>query len=1119
MSAADFVHLRLHSEFDVRRGCARLSGDDSAIALAAQQGAPALALTDTNVMFGAIKFYQNCRRHGVKPIIGCELRVHEKRDFYLLLLCATAAGYVNLCRLLSRAHAAGGWAREEWMTPEATKGLIALSGGRRGEIGALALHGKQKRALARAGEWAARFPQSFYLETWRAGGDDNALTKALAALAQKAGLPLLATHPIQCARAEDAEALAARMCIAAGGKLDDPRREKPFSPEPHMLSAAAMREKFADLPGAIANTAEVAKRCNFMFEFGKTRLPSLGQGEDSNAVLLRLAEAGLAKKIPDAPEAYRERLRYEAGVIAKMGFSDYFLIVTDFIGWAKKEGIPVGPGRGSGAGSLAAFALDITTLDPIKYGLLFERFLNPQRVSMPDFDVDFCVDGRDAVIDYVGEKYGETQVSQIVTFGGIGARGAIRDTGRVMGLPYGYCDKIARMVPEELNISLADSLKKSDELAAVQKTEEGGRLLALAAKVEGLPRNIGTHAGGVLITPRPLEEYCPRIVAADTQTAVSQFDMNDIEKIGLVKFDFLGLRTLTILNNAERQLRESGAAAADFSLENIPMDDEAVYRLYADGKMVGVFQCESAGMRDLMRRLRPDRFEDIIALMALFRPGPLSSGDTDKYIRHKKQAGEDWRQELLPVMREALAETYGVFVYQEQVMDVARRLAGYSPGEADLLRRAMGKKKEDEMARQRERFVAGAQKLNGVERRDASAIFDNISGFAGYGFNKSHAAAYALLSYRTAYLKARYPAHFLAAAMTAEAMSSDRVAQLAADAKRNGIEVLPPRVNHDGAHFVARQSAGGKMQICCGLRAVRGLGDAAIKEIIDARPAGGFADLADFCRRVPAVHSDVGQQLIAAGAMDDLHPNRAALAAALPLLQEANNGGGGLFGDAAAPQDAPPWSKKQTLRAERAALGFCLSGAFYDLHANALALTPQIPKAEEARPTRLVGVLARVVKPQQLGGRGYGIVVLTNQDGEEMEARADAELFRRFPDCITGEDAMVIEGETTQTRRGDWLVRARRLYTLDEFFAGRLRALRFRADGGVAVAALSAALPPQNGGNGGGCKIVVDYADGEIACECDLGENYAVGRAVAERLRALAGVKEMKAEFAPPSAH
>ena len=1132
--SADFAHLRLHSEYDVYKGVARLSGEDGIAAAAAAMQQPALALSDTGCLFGAVKFYDSCRAKGVKPLIGCELKVSEKNETYLLLLCASREGYINLSRLLSRAAEQGGWANEQWLDAETTAGIIALSGARRGDIGAFAMRGREETALQRAREWAARFPGRFYLEVWRADGvddstvasgavngvadgmlgrdrssNDDAIATVTAELGKLADLPLVATHPVQCSHPEDVEVLKARLCIASGKQMTDPTCPRPLSPEPYLLPTARMREKFADFPGAVENSLEIAKRCNFSFDFSQTHLPSLAKsgGKTAADILRRAAADGLEQKNPSPPPHYLERLRYELDIIADMGFADYFLIVMDFIRWAKRRDIPVGPGRGSGAGSLVAYALDITTLDPIEYGLLFERFLNPERVSMPDFDIDFCIDGRDDVIQYVSEKYGSERVSQIVTFGTIGARGAVRDVGRVLGMPYGYCDSIARMVSSTPGVRLKEALKESPDLAEEQKEEGGGRLLRLAMKVEGLPRNIGTHAGGVLIAPSPLEEYCPRTVAADTQTAVSQFDMKDIEKIGLVKFDFLGLRTLTILAHAENYLRAAGLVAPDFSLENIPLDDASVYELYACADTTGVFQCESDGMRELMQRLRPDRFDNIVALMALYRPGPLNSGIAESYIQRKN--GNEAVTYPHEAVRPALAETYGLCVYQEQVMEIARQVAGYSLGEADLLRRAMGKKKEDEMAAQRARFIDGSE--GKLSRPAAGNLFDDIEKFSGYGFNKSHAAAYAMLSYRTAYVKKHYPAAFFAAVLSAECGDSDRVRLLVTSARARNINILSPDVNKSRHDFYAVGDT-----IHYGLEAIKGLGRAAVNEIITTRGSRPFADVFDFSARLAdsvQLGAAAAEMLAAAGAFDSLHENRAAVLATLPT---AATGGGGLFAMSNELAAVPPWTPQEKLLRERTALGFCLTGSFYQLHEKILALLPlshrRLSDVEPQQRVCIAGLYMGSVTPRWMRARGFGLLVLEDNSGR-MEVRTDEAVMKALPKINSDEDVLIIEGGAQNGgQRRQLSVSANHVLPLDDYISQRLRRLIIACTTAAAVETVSKTLLPAEEG-GGGCEIIVRCRDKAITCDCSLGGGWPVSLLTLRRLLELKGVEVLKLEI------
>src|SRR3954449_8786840 len=766
MPTPRFVHLRLHSEFSVSDGIVRL---DQALSRAAADGMPALALTDLANLFGLVKFYGAARGVGVKPIIGadCWLQNPADRDkpARMLLLCTLRAGYLRLCDLLSRA-----WLRNQYRAraeiarawlEEGTEGLIALSGAAAGDVGQALAAGNAEAAERLARGWAELFPGRYYIEVQRAGfAQGEALVGRSVALAGRLALPVVATHPVQFLERGDFKAHEARVCIAQGYVLADQRRPKLFTAEQYFKRQHEMAELFADLPQALENSVEIARRCNLEIQLGKSRLPAFPTppGVTIDDFLRGEAHAGLARRFDKLALAeaekprYRERLEFEIRTIVQMGFSGYFLIVADFINGARAvrepsfpHGVPVGPGRGSGAGSLVAYSLGITDLDPLRYDLLFERFLNPERVSMPDFDIDFCQDGRDRVIEYVKAKYGAECVSQIATFGTMAARAVVRDCGRVLDLGYNFCDQIAKLIPVQpgKTITLEDAREMEPLLAEREKNEDEVReLLELGEKLEGMVRNVGMHAGGVLISPGRLTDFCPLYAAEGTQHAISQLDKDDVEAIGLVKFDFLGLTTLTVLDWAERSVRAMGSP--EFALARIPLDDAPTYQLLSAGNTTAVFQLESRGMRDLIRRARPDRFEDVIALVALYRPGPMDL--IPDFIARKH--GEQRVDYLDPRLQPILGPTYGIMVYQEQVMQIAQVIGGYTLGGADLLRRAMGKKKPEEMAQQRDIFIAGAEK-NGLSRAKATQLFDLMEKFAGYGFNKSHAAAYALLAYQT----------------------------------------------------------------------------------------------------------------------------------------------------------------------------------------------------------------------------------------------------------------------------------------------------------------------------------------------------------------------------------
>ena len=792
MSQPSFIHLRLHSEFSIVDGTVRIG---EAVEAAKHDGMPALALTDLNNIFGLVKFYLAARSKGIKPIVGCDVFISNEAErdlpFRLLLLCQSHAGYLRLCDLLTRAYLENQnkgrpEIRKEWLQG-GTEGLIALSGAHLGEVGTTLLNGNAARARVLAQEYAGLFPQRFYLEVQRCGfAREEVHVRETVKLAAELALPVVATHPVQFLGLDDYRAHEVRVCIAEGYVLNDKRRVKTFTPQQYFKTQAQMSELFTDLPEALANSVEIVKRCNLTLTLGKPYLPDFPtpagmtlddflRSESEAGLLLRMAvlypvEQTRAEKMPE----YSARLAFEIATIIKMGFPGYFLIVADFIRWAKANGVPVGPGRGSGAGSLVAYCLSITDLDPLRYELLFERFLNPERVSMPDFDVDFCQDGRERVINYVKQKYGAASVSQIVTFGTLSSKAVIRDVGRVMDFPYGLCDRLSKLVPLEgvKPVSIRKAREMEPEFNSIVGSEEGvGDLLELCESLEDLTRNVGMHAGGVLISPGKLSDFCPLYCAEGSENAVSQFDKDDVEKVGLVKFDFLGLRTLTTIDWAVRYVRRMEVAELPFNIDTIPLDDKPTYKLLKAANTTAVFQLESPGMKKLIVKLEPDTFEDIVALVALYRPGPLESGMVEDFINRKHgRAKADY---FHPDLEVSLKPTYGVIVYQEQVMQIAQIIGGYSLGAADILRRAMGKKNLEEMAQQRSIFVEGAVKRE-IKETLATQLFDLMEKFAGYGFNKSHSAAYALVSYQTAYLKAHYPAAFMAATLSSDMDNTDK---------------------------------------------------------------------------------------------------------------------------------------------------------------------------------------------------------------------------------------------------------------------------------------------------------------------------------------------------------
>ena len=1064
-----FVHLRLHTEFSVVDGTNRI---DELAKAAAKDGQPALAITDLSNLFGAIKFYKEMRGKGVKPILGAEVFVEGEAGAApsrILLLVQGHQGYLNLSELLARA-----WTRNvvkaqaictwEWLQ-ELGEGLIAIAGAQAGPVGQALMKGDDAGAAHLALRLAGIFPHRFYMEVQRAGrADDEAHVVAAVQLAARLNLPVVATHPVQFATADDYEAHEARVCISEGEILGNQRRVRKFTREQYFKSSAQMQALFEDLPAALANSVEIARRCNISLVLGKPQLPNFPIPPVNGQVLsvedyfrhvsfegledrLRLLFPDEAKRNAQRPR-YVERLEFELNTILKMGFPGYFLIVGDFIQWAKTHGCPVGPGRGSGAGSLVAYALKITDLDPLEYNLLFERFLNPERVSMPDFDIDFCQANRDRVIDYVKDKYGKDAVSQIATFGTMAAKAAIRDVGRVMDMSYTFCDGISKLVPNKPGQSYTlayppDPKKEGDKnnyalelepllAERVQKEEDVKTVIEMAQKLEGLTRNIGMHAGGVLIAPGKLTDFCPLYQQPGSESAVSQYDKDDVEAIGLVKFDFLGLATLTILEIAREFIMKRHKGQENFSFETIPLDDGPTYKLFSDGKTEAVFQFESRGMQGMLREARPSRLEDLIALNALYRPGPMDLIPSFVNRKHGKEVVEYPH----PLVEKVLSETYGIMVYQEQVMQTAQVLGGYSLGGADMLRRAMGKKKAEEMAEHRAIFRKGAAEKN-ISEQKADEVFDLMEKFAGYGFNKSHAAAYSLLAYHTGWLKVHYTAEFFCANMTVEMDDTDKLKVLFEDAQKNfGLTFEPPDVNRGTYRF---EPVTDKV-IRYGLGAVKGTGQHAIDAIVAAREGRGqgpqgsttgpFKSLFDFCVRVDKarLNKRTVEALIKAGAFDSLNLNRAAMVASIDRAFDfaaatlANVNQGGLFdmmGDDAHGSstqepdlvDAVPWGIKERLTQEKTAVGFYLSGHLFDEVAQEVRrfVRTQIDELLDSRePQILAGIVSdfRVIN----GQRGkLGLFRLDDKSGV-IEASADEALLNTYRNQLKEDEFVVMMG-------------------------------------------------------------------------------------------------------------
>jgi DNA polymerase-3 subunit alpha len=884
-----FVHLHVHTEYSIIDGLVRI---DSLMETCKQMHMPAVALTDHCNLFAAVKFYQKAIKSGIKPIIGADVVVVDSsaKPFKLILLCQNQMGYKHLTELISLAYTENQKNGIPHIEKEAlikyNEGLIVLCGGLQGDVSQAILENKRDLAKQNIQNWQELFNDRFYLEicrTQKTTEDDH--NQLLINLARELKVPLVATNQVRFLTRDDFEAHEARVCINRGEILNDVNRNKDYTEFQYFRSAEEMKELFADIPESLENSVNIAKRCNVQLNLNKVFLPAFptSNGQSVDLYLAEKTKQGLEERFQSKtiknPESYYARLATEIEVINKMGYAGYFLIVADFIRWAKEQGIPVGPGRGSGAGSLVAYALKITNLDPLDYDLLFERFLNPERVSMPDFDIDFCMDGRDKVIEYVANRYGKDCVAQIITFGTMAAKAVVRDVGRVFGMPYGFVDKIAKLIPFELGITLDKSLAQEEELRArYHNEEEVKNLIDLAKKLEGITRNAGKHAGGVVIAPSKLTDFTPLYCDSGGEYTVTQFDKDDVEAVGLVKFDFLGLRTLTIIDWAQRSINKMRLkqSRTTIDIDHIPLNDERTFSLLQNYATTGVFQLESRGMKDLIKRQKPDCFEDIIALVALFRPGPLQSGMVDDFINRKH--GRAALHYLHPSLETILRPTYGVILYQEQVMQIAQVLAGYTLGGADLLRRAMGKKKPEEMAKQRLIFIEGAS-ARGLEESISNSIFDLMEKFAGYGFNKSHSAAYALVSYQTAWLKAHFPAPFMAAVLSSDMDHTDKIVRFIDECRSMRLTVKPPNINESFYYFTATEDGA----ISYGLGAIKGAGQAAIEIIIAERSHKPFMNLFDLCSRVELrkVNRRVLEALIYAGALDCFGVNRASLLASL----------------------------------------------------------------------------------------------------------------------------------------------------------------------------------------------------------------------------------------------
>ncbi|MEM7207131.1 MAG: DNA polymerase III subunit alpha [Pseudomonadota bacterium] len=1143
---AKFVHLHVHTEYSLVDSVIRIKPLMQAVA----QGMPAVALTDLSNLFAMVKFYRSAISVGVKPIIGVEIWLQGDEPSgvpdRLVLLCQNELGYRNVCELVSRSYQFGqnngrAVVQRQWLEGK-TDGLIGLSGARFGDVGRALLADNRELALQRLAHWMGMFSGRFYLELHRTGREsEEPYIRAALEIAHTMQCPVVATNDVRFLSADDFDAHEARVCIHEGRTLADSRRPHHYSREQYLRSADEMCELFADIPEAVQNTVEIAKRCNLHITLGESVLPDfpVPQGMTEADFFRQQARSGLSERFEELFDLnsnefkelkikYEKRLEVELDVIVNMGFPGYFLIVADFIEWSRNNGVPVGPGRGSGAGSLVAYALRITDIDPLEYDLLFERFLNPERVSLPDFDVDFCMDGRDRVIQYVSEKYGAEKVSQIITYGSMAAKAVVRDVGRVLGHPYGFVDRIAKQVPFELGMTLDKALRESEDLKTSYDDDEDVKaLIDLALSLEGLSRNAGKHAGGVVIAPSQLTDFSPLYCEADGGGLVTQFDKDDVEAIGLVKFDFLGLRTLTIIDRAVHTINASLPAAERVDVTRLPLNDEATFKLLQRYETTAVFQLESRGMKDLIKRLQPDCFEDIVALVALFRPGPLQSGMVDDFIERKKNEREGKSRKvdyLHPSLEGVLKPTYGVILYQEQVMQIAQVLSGYTLGGADMLRRAMGKKKPEVMAQMRSSFVEGAVD-NNVEGDEAGHIFDLIEKFAGYGFNKSHSAAYALLSYQTAWLKTHYPADFMCAVLSADMDNTDKVVTLIDECRRMGLKITPPDVNSSNLSFTAV----GTDTVRYGLGAIKGVGEAALSYVLEEREANGYyRDLDDFTSRMDLgrLNKRVMEALVRSGALDQLGPNRATLLKRLPdalkaAEQQHHNASAGqddLFGggdaqaniaSASVNEAVAEWRENVRLDGERETLGLYLTGHPIEEYRDELAgftngrILDQCEKVESGSSggrrrkkdieTVTAGLVVAIRSKNLSSGGKMGFVTLDDRSAR-LDVVIGPELFEASAGIIQKDAVLVVGGELGYDDfSGGYRVRANSILDINNARARYARCLEVSVDSQLFqngfLERFAQTLEPHKGGV---CPTVIRYKNCAAQAPLALGEEWKI---------------------------
>ncbi len=1131
-----FVHLHVHTEYSLEDSIIRIP---ELMQRASALGMPAVALTDVNNLFALVKFYQAAVKCGIKPVIGLDAQVaglsRKEPSSRLVFLCKNEEGYKALTRLITRSYLegqrdSGPTMERDWLV-ELNQGLIVLSGARGGDVGKAIISGNNKLAEDYLRFWHTNFPDNYYIELQRTGREEEELyTRHALQLATKFSVPVVASNDVRFLHREEFNMHEARVCIQTGKVLHDTQRPSVYSEQQYFRSSEEMLELFEDIPEAITNSTEIAKRCNVTLRFGDSILPEFPTPNKltPQEYMRSQAEEGLKRCLVKtaacnhgAIESYKNRLDAELGVIDSMGYAGYFLIVADFTRWAKEQGIPVGPGRGSGAGSLVAYVLGITDIDPLQYDLLFERFLNPERVSMPDFDIDFCMDNRDRVFEYVAQRYGHNRVSQIITYGSMAARAVVRDVGRVLGHPYGFVDRIAKLIPFEVGVTLEEALKREPVLQEQYEKEEDVRaILDMSKSLEGLVRNAGKHAGGVVIAPTDLTDFTPLYCEAGGTNIVTQLDKDDVEAIGLVKFDFLGLRTLTIIDNTIRVVNEKHQQRGEslISVDTIPLDDAATYKTLQKQQTTAVFQLESSGVKDIIRRLKPDKFEDVVALVALYRPGPLQSGMVDDFILRKQ--GTAQVNYFHPNLQPILEQTYGVILYQEQVMQIAQVLAGYTLGSADLLRRAMGKKKPKEMAQQREVFVSGAVE-RGIKRTLANHIFDLMEKFAGYGFNKSHSVAYALLAYQTAWLKTHFSAEFMSSVMSSDIDNTDKVVNLIDECRGMKIKVVSPDINSSDYGFTVSDDK----VVLYGLGAIKGVGQAAVEQIVQERSQNGsYQDLDNFCTRLDTqkVNRRCIEALIRAGAMDCLGYTRASLFKHLDKSlhyaeqrqRDHDIGQNDMFGHAEVSMQAskvqaiPEWDEEKKLLGERETLGLYLTGHPFARYQSKLEgithknISQLLNDGHGVNASRQVQGAAETVMVAGLldqirlrsGPRGRTAFLTLDDSRGRIEVAVFANDYAKYAHLLVKDAILIINGSLGRDEFANRIrMRANRIWNFDEYLREYGEVLNINVetmDGSSSLAQdLEHLLNPFRNGN---CRVMVEYQNNSITVRLGFPEDWKI---------------------------